>query len=94
MTHINAKGYNNKGNDNGPISGSVFIFFLYSIFMNKTINRISHIGDIIAVPFFACLVYYFYNIKDKTLFEVMLFLFSVSGFALDLLFSLFYILET
>jgi len=53
--------------------------------MNK---NISHIGDIIAIPFFYLLIIYFYNIKNKNLLEYILLLFSISGFILDILFTI------
>ncbi len=48
--------------------------------IKNIIKNISHIGDIIAIPFFILLTNYFYNIKDKNIIEYILFLFS--GFAL------------
>ena len=51
------------------------------------INNISHIGDILAIPFFALLCLYFYRIENKTPLEYILLLFSVGGFLLDILFA-------
>jgi hypothetical protein len=53
----------------------------------KLIKNISHIGDIIAIPFFIALIYYFYNINDKNYIEYILFLFSIGGLLADLLFT-------
>ena len=50
----------------------------------KSINRW---GDIFAIPFFFLLIIYFYNIQDKTYFEWVLFLFSITGFIADSLFT-------
>ena len=47
----------------------------------------SNIGDILAIPFFGLLVFYIYNIKNKTEFEYLLYLFSLSGFILDIIFT-------
>ncbi len=47
----------------------------------------SHYGDIIAIPFFAYLVYYFYNINNKTLTEYILYLFSICGLIFDIMFT-------
>lgn len=47
----------------------------------------SHYGDILAIPFFALLVIYFYNIEHKTIIEYVLLLFSISGFILDILYT-------
>jgi hypothetical protein len=60
--------------------------------MNKLVEKLTHIGDMLAVPFFILLVIYFYNIKNKTPFEWLLFLFSLSCFFIDVTFSYFYIL--
>jgi hypothetical protein len=51
------------------------------------IKDIVHYGDIIAVPFFLSLVYYFYKIKNKTIFEYVLFFFVIGGFIVDFIFS-------
>jgi hypothetical protein len=50
-------------------------------------TSISNIGDILAIPFFGLLVFYFYNIKNKTKLEYLLYLFSISGFILDIIFT-------
>jgi hypothetical protein len=54
---------------------------------NKIIQNLSHYGDIIAIPFFALLTYYFYNIEGKSIIEYILLLFSISGFLLDILYT-------
>ena len=54
---------------------------------NKFINNVSHYGDILAIPFFALLVYYFYLIENKSIVEYILFYFSISGFILDILYT-------
>jgi hypothetical protein len=53
----------------------------------RFIKNLSHYGDIIAIPFFALLVYYFYIIEHKSVFEYVLFLFSMSGFVVDILYT-------
>jgi hypothetical protein len=55
--------------------------------MNNFIKNASHYGDILAIPFFALLIMYFYNIEDKTPTEYVLLFFGVSGFLLDILYS-------
>jgi len=55
--------------------------------MRNIIGNLSHYGDILAIPFFALLVIYFYNIENKTVFEYILFYFSISGFILDILYT-------
>ena len=53
--------------------------------------NISHYGDILAIPFFLALSIYFHKIENKTFFEYILYIFSISGFLLDLYFTyLFY----
>ena len=57
----------------------------------NNISNISNIGDILAIPFFALLCLYFYRIDNKTPMEYILFLFSITGFVLDTLFTYFYL---
>ena len=53
--------------------------------------HLSHYGDILAIPFFGLLVYYFYGIENKSPMEYVLFAFSVMGFILDIFYTyLFY----
>ncbi len=52
-----------------------------------SIQTLSHIGDILAIPFFLLLTIYFYQLKNKTLLEYVLLLFALSGFVLDSLFT-------
>jgi hypothetical protein len=54
---------------------------------NNIINNSSHYGDILAIPFFALLLYYFYMIQDKSIIEYILFYFSICGFVLDILYT-------
>ena len=51
------------------------------------IENVVHFGDICAIPFFALLVLYFYKIPNKTLIEYILFMFSISGFFADIIFT-------
>jgi len=51
------------------------------------LTNISHYGDILAIPFFALLIIYFYNIKNKTLTEKILLLFGISGFVMDIVYT-------
>ncbi len=53
----------------------------------KFINKISHYGDIAAIPFFLITLIYFYRIKNKTLLEYVITSFiGISLFA-DILFT-------
>ena len=54
---------------------------------NNFIKNSSHYGDFLAIPFFALLVIYFYNIEHKSILEYVLFMFSISGFILDILYT-------
>jgi len=50
-------------------------------------NNLSHYGDILAIPFFALLSFYFYKIEHKTNLEHILFYFSLAGFVLDIYYT-------
>ncbi len=56
--------------------------------MENEIDNLSHYGDVLAIPFFALLTYYFYQIQGKTKLEKLLGFFSFSGLVFDILFSL------
>jgi hypothetical protein len=51
------------------------------------LKNISHYGDILAIPFFALLIFYFYRIEQKSVLEMVLYLFSIAGFILDILYT-------
>jgi hypothetical protein len=51
------------------------------------VKNVSHYGDILAIPFFALLAIYFYNIEHKSILEYVLFSFSIGGFILDILYT-------
>jgi|TARA_B000000475_G_C15799520_1_gene366967 hypothetical protein len=54
-------------------------------------ENLSHYGDILAIPFFALLAIYFYNIKNKSTIEYVLLVFSICGFVLDILYTYIYL---
>jgi len=54
---------------------------------NNFIENFCHYGDILAIPFFALLVFYFYTLKQKSILEYVLLLFSISGFILDIVYT-------
>jgi hypothetical protein len=54
---------------------------------NNFIKNSSHYGDILAIPFFALLTIYFYNIEEKPIIEYVLLYFSISGFILDIFYT-------
>jgi hypothetical protein len=54
-------------------------------------KNISHYGDILAIPFFALLIFYFYRIEQKSVLEMVLYLFSIAGFILDILYTCLFI---
>ena len=47
-----------------------------------------HYGDILAIPCFFLLIVYFARIEDRTPMEDFLLLFAISGFVLDIVFTL------
>ena len=53
-------------------------------------NKLAHYGDLLAIPFFAVTLFYFYNIPNKTLLEFLLILFIFICFIGDILFSIIY----
>ena len=55
--------------------------------MNKLANKLTHIGDMLAIPLFLLLTVYFYMKNNRTFIENILLLFAVSGFVLDTYFS-------
>lgn len=54
------------------------------------INNLSHLGDLIAIPFFFLLTYYFYNLKEKSILEYILFYFSLGGLIADIFYTYIY----
>lgn len=56
-------------------------------YFKKMMNNISHIADILAIPFFALAVIYFYNIENKSNLEYLLLFWSICGLVLDILFT-------
>ena len=61
---------------------------------NNIIKNSSHYGDILAIPFFALLVVYFYNNERKSTIEYILFYFSISGFVLDIFYTCIFFLPS
>ena len=59
--------------------------------MNLIFNKLSHIGDILAIPFFIALVFYFHNIEHKNFMEYALELFCIAALVLDCIFTGFYL---
>lgn len=54
---------------------------------NYHYKNLSHYGDILAIPFFALLIFYLYSIKHKSAIEYILLFFSISGFILDIFYT-------
>jgi hypothetical protein len=54
-------------------------------------KHLSHYGDILAIPFFALLIFYFHRIEQKSKLEMILFLFSIAGFVLDIFYTFLFI---
>ena len=53
----------------------------------RLLKVINHVGDIMAIPFFALLAWYFYNIESRTTIENILLVFSVGSMFLDMFFT-------
>jgi RsiW-degrading membrane proteinase PrsW (M82 family) len=54
-------------------------------------KSIPHWGDILAIPGFALLIYYFWNIPEKNPFEWLLFFFVSGAFLADIFFTYLYL---
>ena len=55
------------------------------------LQKLSHYGDMVAIPFFIWLSIYFIMIEEKTTTEYILLLFSIGGAVLDILFTYIYL---
>ena len=55
------------------------------------LQKLSHYGDMVAIPFFIWLSIYFMMIEEKTTTEYILLLFSIGGAVLDILFTYIYL---
>jgi hypothetical protein len=53
----------------------------------KSINKLSHVGDILAIPFWLLLAWYFYNIEHKNLLEYFLLFYVLGAFLCDTFFT-------
>lgn len=60
--------------------------------MNVFLKNLSHYGDILAIPFFALLTIYFYNIENKNPTEYLLLFFGFTGFMADILYTYIYVM--
>jgi hypothetical protein len=58
--------------------------------MKINVENVNHYGDILAIPFFGLLMYYFYRMEHKSPIEYVLFFFCISGFILDILYTYIY----
>ncbi len=57
----------------------------------KTLRFTSHIFDIFTIPFFALLIFYFYNFNNKTPVEWILYLFGIIGFVTYFIFTILFV---
>jgi hypothetical protein len=57
----------------------------------KLSNKLAHYGDLLAIPLFTIVFFYFYSIPDKTLFEYFLMLVMLGAVIVDIIFSLIYL---
>jgi heme O synthase-like polyprenyltransferase len=58
------------------------------------LSVIPHIADVFAIPMFVWLSIYFYKKKQKNKEEIILFLLSVLGLVLDVIFTIYFIIST
>ena len=56
----------------------------------NNIQNLAHYADVLAIPFFLLMIIYFYSIPQKTIIEYLLFIFSICGFILDIIFTFIY----
>ena len=54
-------------------------------------NNLAHYGDMLAIPFFAITLYYFYQIEEKTTLEILLTLFIGITLIADILFTVIFL---
>jgi hypothetical protein len=52
------------------------------------LDKISRVADVLAIPFWILLFFYFMTIENKTIVEYILLFFAMMGLALDTVFSL------
>lgn len=55
--------------------------------MKSPPHYLSNYGDVLAIPLFALLTFYFYGIENKSYLEYLLYAFAISGFILDSAFT-------
>ena len=55
------------------------------------IKSIPHLGDMVAIPGFALLIWYFSQIPERTDFEGLLLVFVTGAFLADLLFTYWFV---
>lgn len=63
------------------------------MYYDKIIKDLSHYGDILAIPFFLLLFIYFNSIINKTFIEYILLYFSISGFILDIVYTIIFFMQ-
>lgn len=54
------------------------------------LKNISHIGDILAIPFFIITIIYFSKIKNRTFIENIILLFTCTALLFDIFFTFIY----
>ena len=59
----------------------------------KQMRDLSHWGDVLAIPGFALLIYYFSQIPDKNELEYILYIFVTGAFLADILFTYWFVLS-
>ena len=68
-----------------------YCFVMYMEYYSDIMKDSSHYGDILAIPFFAMLIGYFYKVEHKSGLEYVLLYFSICGFLLDIMYTFLFI---
>ena len=64
----------------------VLLRIVYMKQMKLNLKNLPNYADILAIPFFLLTFLYFYNLEEKTEIEIMLMLFGLIGFIIDIFF--------
>jgi hypothetical protein len=61
--------------------------------MSSFIKNLPHYGDILAIPFFFLLTYYFFQIENKNLIEHVLMILCFGAMLIDMLFTYLFVMR-
>lgn len=57
----------------------------------KLTNKLAHYGDMLAIPFFTIVLYYFYQLENKTSLEMLIMAFIVIALMCDIAFTVIFL---